>query len=127
MSEIIEPKVNIQLVVALPSSPAGSTNLVPPLPPGPPVNWSPLVQGLNSGEVTVSFTGVATDREGNWVAVQENGFAAYSEDRGETWLPLIQGLNSGSVSADFNAVETDRVGNWVAVADGGFAARGTEV
>lgn len=127
MTEIIEPKIAIQLVNSLPSGPAGSTSFVAPLnpPPPPPGTWAALTRGLNSGEAAIDLRGVATDGT-NWVAVGRNGRAARSTDAGATWAALPQGLNSGLVTANFIAVAAGPDGVFVATGDAGYSARSAD-
>ena len=124
MSEIIQPKINIELINALPDGPSGSTNIVPPLnpPPGPPTNWAALTRGLNSGDVMADFRDVACDGT-NFVAVADDGRAARSTDGGLTWSALPQGLNSGNVTAAFKGISAGSDGVFVAAATSGWAAR----
>ena len=122
MTEIIQPRLAVTIEGSSPSGPVGPTNFVPPIFVGPPVNWSALPQGLNSGNVSADFIDVASDGR-NFVVVGLNGWCARSEDNGATWSALPQGLNSGLATASFQGIAATRDGVFIAVAQNGFASR----
>lgn len=129
MTEINKPGVNVAI--------SGSSTVdvhveafnvvqpppIPVPPPEPPNTWDQLTPGLNSGLATANWRDVATDGQGNWVAVATEGWTAGSTDNGSTWSMRTRGLNSGDTNPDWRGVAALSNGVFVAVAIGGWASR----
>ena len=94
------------------------------------VTWTPLTQGLNSGNVNTHFRDARCDRNGTWIAVGGFGnqsgdvHAAISTDNGLTWSFLNP--NTGSAVGYLYSVDTDRNGVWVIWARDSWASRSTD-
>lgn len=58
-----------------------------------------------------------------FAAVYGSGYAAYTEDSGDSWTQITRGLNNnGSASLSIYALDTDGAGRWIALMGGGRAS-----